>query len=162
MADRTDELEQRIAELDSRHDEWLRKMHCALGRLFVTSCRFRPVRWFIAGPCSRMSSWFIVERGMCGVERGPGKDAVDIATEWLKIPTFIRLPYRVAEATDDRVLIEWDECALGFTELSCLEACEAACAIDSATVRRLGGRLVVTENLLKGAPRCVFEITWLS
>jgi hypothetical protein len=32
-------------------------------------------------------------------------------------------------------------------------------AVDIATVRRLGGRLAVTENLPEGAPRCVFEIT---
>jgi len=161
MADRTDELKQRVAELDSRHDDWLRRMQCAFGRMMVKSCRFRAVRWVIAGPFSRVSSWFIVEHGMCGVERGVKKDAVDIATEWLKIPTFIRMPYRVAEATDERVLIEWDECAVGFTEPSCLQACQTACEIDIATVRRLGGRLAVTENLLEGAPRCVFEITRL-
>jgi hypothetical protein len=161
LADRTEELRERVAGLDSRHDEWLRKMQCAFGSMLVRSCRFRVARWFVAGPFARMSSYFIVERGLCGVERGIKKDPLDIATEWLKIPTFIRMPYRIAAADDDRVLIEWDECAVGFSEPSCLAACEAACEIDVATVRRLGGRLVVTENLLKGAPRCIFEITKL-
>jgi hypothetical protein len=161
MGDRTEELKGRVGELDSMHDDWLRKMQLAFGRMLVKSCRFGDARWFIAGPFSRLSSYYMVERGMCGVERGVKKDAVDIATEWLKIPTFIRMPYRIAQATDDKVTIEWDECAVGFTEPSCLQACETACEIDVAAVRRLGGRLSVTENMLKGAPRCVFEITKL-
>src|SRR5674536_385673 len=81
-------------------------MQCAFGRMLVRSCRFSAVRWFIAGPFARLSSYFIVEKGMCGVERGIKKDAVDIATEWLRIPTFIRMPYRIAQATDDKVVVE--------------------------------------------------------
>ena len=159
MADRTDELKERVAGLDAAHDDWLRKMQLAFGRMLERSCRFAPIRWFIAVPFARMASYFIVERGMCGVERGIAKDAVDIATEWLKIPTFIRMPYRVAEATDFKVLVEWDECAVGFDRPACLPACKAACEIDAATVKRLGGALRVTENLLEGADKCVFEIT---
>lgn len=161
MTDRTDELKERVAGLDARHDDWLRRMQCAFGRMLVKSCRFRFMRWFIAGPFAKFSAWFIVERGLCGVERGIKKNAVDIATEWLKIPTFVRMPYRIAEASDEKVLIEWDECAVGLTQPSCLAACETACEIDVQTVRRLGGRMEVTENMLKGAPRCVFRITRL-
>jgi hypothetical protein len=161
LADRTEELKERVAGLDAAHDDWLRRMQCAFGRMLVRSCRFSAARWFIAGPFARLSSYFIVEKGMCGVERGIKKDAVDIATEWLRIPTFIRMPYRIAQATDDKVVVEWDECAVGFEAPSCLPACRVACEIDVATVRRLGGRLLVTENLLEGAPRCVFEITKL-
>lgn len=159
MTDRTGELEERVARLDSMHDDWLRRLQCAFGRMMVWFCKFRVMRWLIACPFAKLSAWVIVERGLCGVERGVKKDAVDIATEWLKVPTFIRMPYRIAYASGEKVLIEWDECAVGFREPSCLPACETACAIDVETVRRLGGRMVVTENFLKGARCCVFEIT---
>jgi hypothetical protein len=161
VADRTEELRDRLAGLDSMHDDWLRRMQCAFGRMMVRACRFSLLRWFVAGPFARMSAYFIVEKGVCGVERGAKHDAVDIATEWLKIPTFVRMPYRITQASDDKVVIEWDQCAVGLSGPSCLLACRAASETDIATVKRLGGRLVVTENILEGAPCCVFEITRL-
>jgi hypothetical protein len=112
LADRTEELRERVAGLDSRHDEWLRKMQCAFGRMLVRSCRFRVARWFVAGPFARMSSYFIVERGMCGVESGIKKDPLDIATEWLKIPTFIRMPYRIAVYAPSYHAILFSGCSL--------------------------------------------------
>ncbi|MHB8896817.1 MAG: hypothetical protein ACYC99_16815 [Candidatus Geothermincolia bacterium] len=159
MADRTEELRERVARLDSMHDDWLRKMQCAFGRLMVQACRFRLIRRFIAGPFAWFASYCIVERQLCGVERGRKNDVLDIAANYLKIPTLIRMPCQVAEAGDDRVLIEWEECAMGLETPDCIDACGAACEIDIATVKRLGGRLVVTENILEGAPKCVFEIT---
>jgi hypothetical protein len=159
MADRTDELKERVAELDSMHDDWLRRMQCSFGRMMVLACKVPGMKWFIEVPFSRFASYMIVDRQTCGVERGCKSDVLDIAENYLKMPTLLRMPYRVAEATDERVLIEWDECAIGLDSPECLRACDAACAIDVATVERLGGRLVVTENKLKGAPRCVFEIT---
>lgn len=40
-------------------------------------------------------------------------------------------------------------------------ACRAGCNIDVETVRRLGDRLVVTDNIRQGAPLCRFVITRL-
>lgn len=157
--DRTAEFRSRVEELDSRHDKWLRKAQLAFGRMLVRSCRFAFMRWLIACPFAWLSSWFIVERGLCGVEPGVKVDVLDIAENWIKIPTFIRMPFVIEEASDERVVITWPECAIGFEDPSCLPACETACRIDIETVRRLGGRLKVTDNLLEGAPACRFEIT---
>jgi len=159
MEDRTEELRGRIEELDSMHDEWLRKAQLALGRLLVLWSRTRVGRWLLAVPFSRLSAYFVVERGFMGVEKVVARDAVAIAYEWLKIPTFIRMPYVLESASDDRVDILWHECAVGYEDPSCLQACRTSCNIDIEIVKRLGGRLEVTENMLEGAPCCRFVIT---
>ena len=131
MADRTDELKERVAALDSMHDEWLRKMQCSFGRMMGLACKLPGMRWFIEVPFSRLASYLVVDRQTCGEERGCKSDVLDIAENYLKIPTLLRMPCRVAEATDERVLIEWDECAIGLDSPGCLKACDAACASSS-------------------------------
>ena len=93
MQDRTEELITRVAELDARHDEWLREGQLAFGRFLVRVCRSRAARWLISGPFSRLSAYMIVEKGFFGVEKGRNADVMDIAVNWLKIP-LIRMPDR--------------------------------------------------------------------
>jgi hypothetical protein len=159
MTDRTAELEARVAKLNAWNETLFATVLRAFGRVLKMGGRYGALRWFIAGPFSSFASWGIVRMRFLGVRRPLDADAVEIAASYLVMPTLLGMRYRVAEAGDDKVLIEWDECALGYRLPECLNACRAACAIDQATVSRLGGRMVVSENLLEGAPRCVFEIT---
>jgi hypothetical protein len=79
MADRTDEPKERVAALDSMHDEWLRKMQYSFGRMMGLACKLPGMRWFIEVPFSRLASYLVVDRQTCGEERGCKSDVLDIA-----------------------------------------------------------------------------------
>jgi hypothetical protein len=157
--DRTGEMRSRIEGLSLDKDRQMRRMHVALGRLFILMASHRPTRWFLERPFSAFASWMIVEREMMGVRRGRKTDVLEIAENWLRIPTLLGLPYTFESADDEKVVIVWHECAVGYEDPSCLPACRASCNIDVRTVSRLGGKLEVTENMLEGAPLCRFVIS---
>jgi hypothetical protein len=154
--DRTDELRTRLDAIDARHDERMREAFLVLGKGFAALGRYRPTRWFLQNVLSRFIAWYVVERLQKDNPGARSGDPLDVAEAWLEMPILFRLPYRVAEASDERAVIAWDSCPLGFTDLP---TCRASTAIDVHTVRRLGARLEVTDNILEGAPACLFVIT---
>jgi len=158
-ADRTGELRERVAAIDGTRDEWFRGGWVRFGSIGRRVCRFRAVRWFIAGPLSALVSWVMVRYGLFGVEAGREPDALDIATNWLRMPTLMHMHYRIIFADESRVVTEWDTCPIGYENPDCLETCETVMNIDRAIIGRLGGRLEVAENLLEGAPACRLIIT---
>jgi len=157
--DRTYELRQEVSRLNEEHDMLLRRFQIWLGRLFSWFCRFRVCRWFVERVFSRFAAWAILKFHICGVERRKDQDAVSIALNYLRIPTFLRMPVEVESATSERVELVWKECAIGLTDPSSIHTCRTACTIDIETVKRLGGHLEVTENILMGDEQCRFVIT---
>jgi hypothetical protein len=156
--DRTDELRNRLEAIDARHDERMRESFFMLGKGFAALGKRRPTRWFLEHVLSRIAAWYVVERLHKDNEKARSGDPLDVAEAWLEMPILFRLPYRVAEASDERAVIAWDTCPLGFTE-GLLATCKASTSIDVRTVERMGARLEVTENMLEGAPACLFVIS---
>jgi hypothetical protein len=157
--DRTGELRERMAAVESARDEWFHSGWVRFGNITRRVCRFRAARWLIAGPLSTLVSLVIVRYGVFGVDRGTEPNALDIAANWLRMPTLMHMRYRISSADEHRVVTEWETCPIGFENPDCLLTCETAMNIDMAIVRRLGGRLEVAEKVLNGAPACRIIIT---
>ena len=157
--DRTDELNRMIAEFDAGHDEWLRRGTLAVGRFQMRHTNNRVGRFLMANVTSRLLARLIVGKGLFGIEDRRRDDLVEIAMEWLKLSIFLRIPTEVAEASDERVVVLRPECTIGLEGPECAPLCRASMNMDMEIVRRLGGRLVVTETILEGAPRCRHIVT---
>lgn len=159
MEERTLELQQRVRELDGLHDEYLRKLAFAVGRFQQKHTNNRVGRFILARITTRVLAYLIVEKGLFGVEKGRKGDLLDIALNWLKPSILMRIPTEIAEASDERVVVLRPECTIGLSDPSCAPLCRASMNMDMEIVRRLGGKLVVTETILEGAPKCRHVIT---
>lgn len=159
MLDRTEELRRYIEDFDRTHDRWLRKAAFFVGR-FQERFSNNPLgRFVLVKITTKLLAYLIVEKELFGVEKGEKSDLLEIALNWLKPSIFLRIPTEVAEAGDERVVILRPECTVGFKDHSCARLCRASMNMDMEIVRRLGGKLVVTETILEGAPNCRHIIT---
>jgi uncharacterized membrane protein len=148
---REKELEKKLKEFDGSHDEWIGKLRLAVGR-FQRLVGSTPVgRFMMANVSTRIAGWLLVRFKVLGME--PGGDAVNIAYNWQKLATFLRIPVEVESADADKVILTHKECTVGFTTKD-LKVCQASMNMDKTIVRRLGGKLTVVETLTQGAPRC--------
>jgi hypothetical protein len=157
--DRTEELKSLIADFDSQHDEWLRRGTLAVGRFQMRHTNNRVGRFLLSRVATRILARLIVKKGLFGIEDRRRDDLIEIAMEWLKLSIFLRIPTEVAEANDDRVIVLRPECTVGYQGPECAPLCRASMNMDMDIVKRLGGRLVVTETILEGAPKCRHIIT---
>lgn len=147
-------FEKKVAVLDSTHDHWLRQIMFFFGRR-LTKMNNPLGRFIVKHITTKIAAWAIVKFKFLGVERSK-KDmsAVDIAYEWLKPSTRFRCPVEVGEVSDERVVIYRPECTVGFCKSEQQPICRASMNMDMEIVRRLGGKLTVTETILEGARRC--------
>lgn len=151
MEDRTQELTRKLARFDADHDQWVRRMRYALGRFLGRMGRNPVSRLIIARVTTRIAAFLIVRFKVLGIEKG--KDMVDVAYQWHKLATFMKIPAEVESATADRVVLTHSECTMGFTTRDA-KVCRASMNMDKAIIRRLGGKLTVVETIAEGSPKC--------
>lgn len=142
-----------MGECDSAHDRWLRRIMFFFGRR-LRAMNNPAGRFIVSKITTRFMAWLIVEKHLFGVDRAECKTVHDIALNWLKLSIFFRIPTVVGEATEDKVVILRPECTVGFSDPKDCRICRASMNMDLAIVRRLGGKLTVTETILEGAPMC--------
>lgn len=148
-----EDLIQKIEEYDKRHDELLRRMMFFFGdRLKKMN---HPIgRFIVANITTRLLAYLIVKFKLFGVEKKDNMSLEEITLNWLKLSIFLRMPTEVGEVRKERVEILRPECTVGLDDPKYRRVCRASMNLDLAIVRRLGGKLTVTETILEGAPKC--------
>ncbi len=161
--DRTEELRERLDRLDDLYEQlWREFNHQKFGKMLRKMASRTSTKWFLEKPLAKLIGYFIAERGLLGTEKGKKNDLIDIAYNWQKVPRFMRMPIELLEASDEKVVFIARECVVGFDNPDRdLQACRSSLCIDIETVRRWGGKLEVTDNILEGCEVCKFEITKL-
>ncbi len=159
--DRTEELQKKLDGLEELYIQlWREFNHQKFGKMLQKLANRNFTRRLLEGPLAKIISYFIAERGLLGTERGKKDDLIEIAYNWQKVPRFMRMPIELLEASDERVVFIARECVVGFDDPDRhLQACRSSLCIDKETVKRWGGRLEVTDNILEGCEVCRFEIT---
>lgn len=115
-------------------------------------------RWVLRHVTTRMLAWAIVRFRFFGIK--PGKNALDVAYEWLKLATFFGAPYEIESATPQEVVVLHPECTMGFQPFRHERLCRASMTLDHEIVRRLGGRFTIKAAISSGAIRCRHVIEW--
>jgi hypothetical protein len=136
-----------------------RRAFHALGRFFSLVYHLP-----VAGPAllngiARFSSFVLVKGRVLGLKADLDGDPVRIVSDWMKFPALMRVPCEVAEANDERVVLQWPECPIGYRDPAQAPLCRAVMEIDRLTVERMGGEMTVAETVLEGAPCCKFIFT---
>ncbi len=108
---------------------------------------------------ARLSSFVLVKGRVLGLRADNGGDPVRIVSSWMKFPALMRVPCEVAEAGDDRVVLLWPECPIGYCRAGQASLCRAVMEIDRMTVKRMGGEMTIEETILEGADNCRFVFT---
>jgi hypothetical protein len=157
--DKKGELEARMAGLPRLSERIDKRAFHAMGRLFALVYRLP-----VAGPAllrglARFSSFVLVKGRVLGLQADPDGNPVRIVSQWMKFPTLMRVPCEVAEASDQRVVLQWPECPIGYRDPSQARLCRAVMEIDQRMVERLGGKMTIAETVLEGAPCCKFIFT---
>jgi len=153
MENHRDSLTRKIGEYNRTRDDQLRRMMFFFGRRLKKMNN--PVgRFIVAGITTRFMGFLIVERKLFGVEKARGMSLEDIALNWLKMSLFFNIPTEIGEVTEDRVEVFRPECTVGFDDPALCKICRASMNMDREIIRRLGGKLTVTETILEGAPKC--------
>lgn len=120
----------------------LKKMNNPVGRFVVSKIT------------TRLSASAIVGLKLFGVERKKDMPLEEIALNWLKPSLYFNIPTEVGEVTEDRIIILRPECTVGFDEPEHSKMCRASMNMDMAIIKKLGGKLTVTETILEGAQKC--------
>lgn len=142
-----------LDEYDGGHDERLRKVMFFFGNRLKKMNN--PVgRFVVSSITTRLMAYLIVKYKLFGVEKEDDMTLEEIALNWLKPSLFFRIPGEVGEVTEDRIEYLRPECTVGFDDPKFCKICRASMNMDREIIRRLGGRLTVTETILEGAPRC--------
>lgn len=157
--DRTEELKAMLAVFDSRHEELLRKGAFWIGRRQMKVANNALGMFVMKNYTSKLLAYLIVEKQLFGVKKGRKDDLLEIALNWLAPSIWARMPTEIGEAGDERVVVYRTECTVGFKGPECAQLCRASMNMDMEIVRRLGGRLEVTETILEGAPKCKHILT---
>ena len=146
-------MERLLADYDRTHDEALRRVMLSFGKRLRKMNN--PVgRFLVANVSTRLMAALIVNLKLFGVEKKDGMTVEEIALNWLKPSVFFRIPGEVGEVTEDRVEYLRPECTVGFSDPEDCKICRASMNMDMEIIRRLGGKLTVTETILEGAPKC--------
>lgn len=152
--DRKKRLEKLVQGFDKQHDQWLRRIMFFFGRRL--NKMNNPIgRFFVKNITTRLAAWAIITFRLFGVRKKKKEmSAIDIAYEWLKPSIFFRCPMEIGEVNEKCVVIYRPECTVGFCKKEQRKICRASMNMDMEIVRRLGGKLTVTETILEGASRC--------
>lgn len=153
MEDKKEELIKKIKEYEKNYDEQMRKIAFFLGRM---QQRFNnPVgRFILAKITTKLIAYLIVKFKLFGIERKENSTLIGIALNWLKPSLFLKIPYEIDEVTSDKIVILRPECTVGFKDPKLSKLCRASMNMDMEIIRRLGGKLTVTETILEGAKYC--------
>ncbi len=157
--ERKKELEAHLAGLP-RLPEWIdcRAFH-AMGMCFALVYRLPVVGHALLRGLARMSSFVLVRGKVLGLKADPDGNPVRIVSDWMKFPALMRVPCEVAEASEERVVLHWPECPIGYHDPAQAPLCRAVMEIDQRTVERMGGEMTIAETVLEGAPCCKFIFT---
>lgn len=151
--DKKEELNRKIKEYDARYGEYLRRAMLFLGRRLKKMNN--PIgRFIVAKITTRLLAYLIVKFKLFGVEKKGNPALIDITLDWLKPSIFFRIPYEIEEATEKRIIILRPECTVGFDEPKYSKICRASMNMDIEIIKKLGGKLTVTETILEGAKKC--------
>jgi len=153
MNDLKERLAARMKEYESGRDAMMRRAMLFMGgRLKKMN---NPVgRFFIAHVSTRLLAWAIVRFGLFGVEKKENMSLEEMALNWMKLSLFFNIPTELGEVTEDRVIVLRPECTVGFEGPQHCGLCRASMNMDRRIMRKLGGKLTVTETILEGAPMC--------
>lgn len=151
--DKKNELEKHIQEYDGQHDQWLRRIMFFLGR---RQAKLNNVigRWLVKNITTKFAAWAVIKFKLFGVERKENMSLLDIALNWLKPSIFFRIPTEIESATEERVVVLRPECTVGFCKPGHQKICRASMNMDMQIIKKLGGKLTVTETILEGAKKC--------
>lgn len=148
-----EELNKKIQEYEDLHNDYLRRAMLFFGRRLKKMNN--PVgRFIVSKITTRLAAYLIVRFKLFGVEKKGNPKLLDIALNWLKPSIFFRIPYEIEEATEERIIILRPECTVGFDESKYSKICRASMNMDIEIIKKLGGKLTVTETILEGAKRC--------
>jgi hypothetical protein len=153
MSDDKSRLEQSLRDFDARHDEFIRKFSCWVGRVQRFTGGNPVGRWIMTHVTTRIAAWAIVRYHVLSIARPESGSAIDIALEWQKLALFMRVPIEIESADDNRVVIIHPECSVGFHPGE-TKVCTASMNMDHEIVHRLGGRLITTDTLTAGCKHC--------
>ena len=142
-----------LAEFDARHDEFIRRFSCWVGRVQRFTGGNPVGRFIMRKVTTRLAAWAIVRYRILSIAKPASGSAVDIAAEWQKLALFMRVPIEIESADERRVVLIHPECSVGFKRGE-EKVCSASMNMDHEIVRRLGGRLITTETLTAGGGRC--------
>lgn len=151
--DKKEELFSRIREYENRHNEFLRRFTLFLGRRLKKMNN--PVgRFVVAKITTKLLAFLIVRYKLFEVEKKDNPSVVEIALNWLKPSIFFRIPYEIEEVSENRVVILRPECTMGLDSPKYQKLCRASMNMDIEIIKKLGGKLTVTETILEGAKSC--------
>jgi hypothetical protein len=153
FVDKKEELINKIKEYDEKHNEYLRRFMLFLGRR--QKALNNPIgRFIVAKITTKLLAYFIVKFKLFGVEKKENPTLIDIALNWLKPSIFFRIPYEIEEVSEERIVILRPECTVGFDKPEHSKICRASMNMDIEIIKKLGGKLTVTETILEGAKSC--------
>lgn len=151
--DKKEELNNKIKEYDEKHNEYLRRFMLFWGKRQKNLNN--PVgRFVVAKITTRLLAYLIVRFKLFSVEKKENPKLLDIALDWLKPSIFFRIPYEIEEVSDKRIIILRPECTVGFDKPEYRKICRASMNMDIEIIKKLGGKLTVTETILEGAKKC--------
>lgn len=158
-ASRKEELESNLREQKALYEQLIKGASRRLGSLFASIYQLPLIGPRMLRAVARFSSFFLVKGRILGLRADNGGDPVSIVSNWMKFPSLMCVQCRVAEAGNDRVVLLWPECPIGYTRPDQAPLCRAVMEIDRMTVERMGGEMTIEETILEGAPCCKFVFT---
>lgn len=148
-----EELNKKIKEYEDLHNDYLRRAMFFFGRRLKKMNN--PIgRFIVSKITTRLAAYLIVKFKLFGVEKKENMNLSDIALNWLKLSIFLRIPYEIEEATEERIIILRPECTVGLDDPQYAKICRASMNMDLALTKYLGGKLTVTETIPEGAKKC--------
>lgn len=154
--DKLNELIQRQEELKELYPRALRRVSTTLGRVFAALYHIPLLGRPLLSIFSRLSSLLIVRLNVMGVRELQGGEAPDMALAWMRMTAMLCAWSEVEEANEERVILRWRRCLLGYEHPSQAGLCRAVMEIDRATVRRLGGNMEIVSTIPEGDGCCRF------
>ena len=152
-------LQARIDGLRGLPPSLIKPASRALGRVFSLTYGIPRAGPALMKGFAAFASFLLVKAGIMGLRRVPGGDPVEIAFRWMRFPALMCTPCEVAEASDERVVLLWPECPVGYRGAEKAGLCRAVMEIDRKTVERMGGEMTIAETVLEGALCCRYVFT---
>jgi len=157
--DRREEILRYQEELRELYPRLLRRISSKLGRAFAAVYGLPLLGPALLAAFARISSYLIVRLNVMGVNELRGGDAADMALAWMRMTAMLCAWSEVEEADEDRVILSWSGCLLGYDHPSQAGLCRAVMEIDRRTVRRLGGDMRMISTIPEGHGCCRFLFT---